>query len=205
MRKLQTAVLGLAVLASTAGMPHRTERYTIDKSHSSIEFSVRHLGVTNVKGQFNSFEGEILIDEADITKSSARITIDAASIDTNHQRRDADLRGEDFFEVEKYPTITFVSTRVQRNGEQLALVGNLTLRDVTKEVTIPFELAGPLQTANGQKRIGAEGSFKIDRFDYGLKWNRMTEAVAVVGADVKITLNVAAVTARPPQAPPAGM
>lgn len=202
MRKLQAGVVALVALATTASAPFQVERFELDKSHSYIGFSVKHLGVTNVRGKFNTFDGEILLDADDITKSTARITIDATSIDTNNERRDNDLRGEGFFEVAKYPKITFVGKRVDKTGDQLALVGDLTIRDVTRQVIIPFELSGPVESASGRKRLGAEGSFTIDRFDYGLQWNRMVEAVAVVAADVRIELGVEAATPRPPQATP---
>lgn len=196
--KIMTAgLLAVTSLALTASSPLAVEEYNLDTSHTQISFVVRHLGVSNVRGKFNKFEGKIHLDESDLSKSSVRVTIDANSVDTDNERRDNHLRSEDFFEVARFPQITFVSKRVQKNGSTYEVVGDLTIRDVTREVTIPFELAGPMKSANGQKRIGAEGSLVVNRFDYGLKWNRMTEAVAVVGPEVRIELNVEAATPRP--------
>lgn len=194
MRLTSSLFLLAASAVLTAASPLGVEKYQVDKSHTSIAFSVRHMMVTNVKGNFRTFDGEILLDEADITKSSANFTIQTASVDTNNERRDNDLRSDNFFNAAQYPTITFTSTRVERAGAQLTLIGDLTIRDVTKEVRIPFELVGPVANSSGRKRIGAEGTLTINRFDFGLKYNRMAEAVAVVGPDVKIELNVEAVT-----------
>lgn len=195
-RVLATAVL-FSTFALSASAPINADRYALDGSHTHIGFSVRHLGISNVKGKFNKFEGEIVLDEADISRSSVRVKIDPASIDTNNDRRDSDLRGEEFFDVAKFPAATFVSKRVEKKGPDLQVTGDLTIRDVTREVVIPFTMSGPLKSANGQKRMGAEGTLVINRFDYGLKWNRMTEAVAVVAPEVRIELSIEAATPRP--------
>ncbi|MGQ0562073.1 MAG: YceI family protein [Gemmatimonadota bacterium] len=190
---MRLSALLAATLMLTAGATPSVEKYDVDKSHTYIGFSVRHMMVTNVKGRFRNFDGEILLDQKDITRSSAHFTIDAASIDTENERRDNHLRSADFLNAAQFPTITFRSRRVQREGEQLSLIGDLTIRAVTREVVIPFELVGPIE-GSGRKRIGAEGMLTIKRFDYGLEYNRFAEAVAVVAPDVKIELNVEAVT-----------
>jgi polyisoprenoid-binding protein YceI len=203
MRLFSSLALFAATAVLTASAPLELEKYQIDKSHTNIGFSVRHMMVTNVKGNFRVFDGEIVLDEKDITKSSANFTIQVASVDTDHERRDNDLRSDNFFNSAQFPTMTFTSTKVEKAGDQLTLVGNLTIRDVTKEVRIPFTLVGPVTSSNGRKRIGAEGTLTINRFDYGLKYNRMAEAVAVVSPEVKIELNVEAATAPPaPAGPP---
>lgn len=171
------------------------QRYEIDTGHSYVGFAVRHLGVATVRGKFARFSGEIMLDENDPTKSSVNVTIDASSIDTSHDRRDNDLRSANFFEVEKYPNITFTSTRIEQTADGLVLVGNLTMRDVTKEVRIPFEVTGPV-VLQGRKRMGAEGTLRVNRFDYGLQWNRLQEAVPVVSDEVRIELNIEANTPR---------
>jgi polyisoprenoid-binding protein YceI len=118
-------------------------------------------------------------------------------VDTDHERRDADLRGEDFFAADRFPTIKFVSKRIEQDGEGVVLVGDLTMRDVTKEVEIPFDLVGPVETGQGQKRIGIEGALTVNRFDWGLKWDRKIESGGlVVAEDVKIELNIEAATPR---------
>lgn len=195
-RPVSLLLLAITAVSVTAAAP-APETYAIDKAHTQIGFAVRHLMVSTVRGTFREFDGAIHFDEADITRSSARFTVNAASIDTGNERRDNHLRSDDFFNAEAFPTIQFTSRRVVRQGQQLSLVGDLTIRDVTKEVVIPFELAGPLKSSNGRKRIGAEGTLTINRFDYGLKYNRMTEAVAVVADEVRIEINVEATTAAP--------
>ena len=196
MKKPITALLALATLTLTASAPLEVERYEFDKSHTNIGFVVRHLAVTNVRGKFNEFDGEIVLDTKDVTKSTVRVRIDAKSVDTDNQRRDDHLRSEDFFEVAKFPNITFVSNRIEKKGDQLIAHGELTIRDVTRQVSIPFELAGPVNVGRGQKKIGAEGMLTVNRFDYGLKWNRMTEAVQVVAPEIRIELQVEAQTPR---------
>jgi polyisoprenoid-binding protein YceI len=196
------ALLPLLLLATAAFNADETrekdpERYVIDRSHTQLTFVVRHMLVTNVRGKFNTFEGEILLDQQDVTKSSVQVTIETASVDTDHERRDADLRGEDFFAADRFPTLKFLSKRIEQDGEGLVLVGDLTMRDVTKEVEIPFDLVGPVETGQGQKRIGIEGALTVNRFDWGLKWDRKIESGGlVVAEDVKIELNIEAATPR---------
>jgi polyisoprenoid-binding protein YceI len=169
------------------------QRYEIDTTHSNVDFVVRHLGVTNVRGQFTRFSGHIVLDEADVTRSTVDVVIDAASVDTRNGRRDDHLRSADFFEVEQFPELRFLGRRVERDGSGHVLVGDLSIRDVTREVRIPFELTGPVPMGEGQRRLGAEGTIRVNRFDYGLRWNRITEAVQVVGDEVRIELSISAV------------
>jgi polyisoprenoid-binding protein YceI len=169
------------------------ERYEIDASHSNVDFVVRHLGVASVRGQFTKFSGHVMVDAADVTRSTVSVTIEAGSVDTRNQRRDDHLRSADFFEAERFPTLTFVGRRVEVEGGEHVLVGDLTIRDVTREVRIPFEMTGPVSMGEGQKRMGAEGTLRVNRFDYGLRWNRITEAVQVVGDEVRIELSISAV------------
>jgi polyisoprenoid-binding protein YceI len=178
---------GLVAQAQTA------QRYEIDVAHSNVDFVVRHLGVTNVRGQFTRFSGYIMLDEADVTRSTVDVVIDATSVDTRNDRRDDHLRSGDFFEVERFPELRFRGRGVERDGSDYVLVGDLTIRDVTREVRIPFELTGPVTLGEGQRRVGAEGAVRVNRFDYGLRWNRITEAVQVVGDEVRIELSISAV------------
>jgi polyisoprenoid-binding protein YceI len=175
------------------------QRFDIDRAHTHVGFIVRHLAVANVRGRFTRFSGHIFLDESDITRSTVEVVIDAASIDTDNGRRDEHLRSDDFFDVERFPTLRFVGRRVERSGDALFLVGDLTIRDVTREVRMPFELTGPVNGGNDQRIIGAEGSLRVNRFDYGLRWNRFTEAVQVVGNEVRIELQIEARTPRPAQ------
>jgi polyisoprenoid-binding protein YceI len=177
--------------------PANPVRFDLDPAHTQVGFTVRHLAVTNVRGRFTRFSGHVMLDEADVTRSTVEVVIDAASIDTDNERRDEHLRSADFFEAERFPNLRFVGRRVERSGDDLFLVGELTIRDVTREVRIPFEVSGPVNGGNGQRVLGAEGSLRINRFDYRLRWNRITEAVQVVGPEVRIDLQISARTPRP--------
>jgi polyisoprenoid-binding protein YceI len=197
MKLARLVFIGIAALMLAASKPLAIERYELDTARTRIGFVVRHLGITNVSGQFNRFEGTIDIDTADITRSAVRVVIDAASIDTGHERRDAHLRSGDFLDAARYPRITFVSKRVVRRAGGLSLVGDLTIRDVTREVVIPFQSNAATGDSHPPKRIVAHGSLVIDRFEYGLKYSKLAEAVAVVAPEVRILLDVEAVGTRP--------
>ena len=190
-----TAVLLLPLLLIGAGTPG-VDRYEIDPNHSRIGFAVRHMGVATVRGEFTDYEGHILIDAQDITRSTATVVIRTASIDTRNERRDNHLRSDDFFNAERFPTITFTGTHVEQNGEELVLVGDLTIRDVTQVVRLPFTLNGPIELG-GRKRLGAEGELLIDRKKFNLLWNNVVEGVSVVSDDVRLEIAVEAATRRP--------
>jgi polyisoprenoid-binding protein YceI len=149
--------------------------------------------VSRVRGQFNNWSGTITGDLNDWESAVVDVTIDASSIDTNHERRDADLRGKDHFEVETFPRITFRSTRIERTGDRLRLTGNLTIRDVTRPVVLEGQLTGTAQE-RGRTRAGFEASTTINRKDFGLVWNRAVEAGGwLIGDEVKIDISVAAI------------
>lgn len=169
--------------------------WNIDAAHSIAEFAVRHMMVSTVKGRFGSLEGVIEGDEAHPTASSVRATIDVASIDTHDEQRDAHLRSDDFFNAEKYPHITFASKRVERvNGDNYRVVGDLTIRDVTKEVALDTEFEGQVRDPYGNVRAGFTATAQIDRTDFGVSFNGVLEAGGViVGDKVKITLHIEAV------------
>ena len=191
----KTAALLIAATLVTGARPYTDPvQYEFDRSHTNIGFVVKHMMVTNVRGQFTDYTGGIFVNEADITRSRVEVTIKAASVDTNNERRDTHLRSADFFEVERFPDIRFVSRRIEKTSSGLVAVGDLTIRDVTREVRIPFEITGPINAGNGRKRIGVEGAITVKRQDFGLNYSRMTEAVQVVGDDVRIELDVSAVT-----------
>ncbi|HEV7897355.1 MAG TPA: YceI family protein [Planosporangium sp.] len=165
-----------------------TGQYTLDPSHTRIGFVARHAMVTKVRGSFNEFEGTANVDGADPSRSSVSVTIKAASIDTRNEQRDAHLRSNDFLDLEKYPEITFVSTGVRRLDEStFQLTGDLTIKDVTRPVTIDFDYEGAAKDPFGNLRIGFEGSVTINRKDYGVTWNAALETGGVLVSD-KITL-----------------
>ena len=162
--------------------------YIIDPAHTRIGFVARHAMVTKVRGAFNEFEGSAVLDGTDFTKSTGQLTIQAASIDTRNEQRDAHLRSNDFLAMEEYPQITFVATDVRQTGPTtLELTGDLTIRGVTNSVTIPFEFEGAATDPFGNQRVGFEGSTVINRKDFGITWNATLETGGVLVSD-KITL-----------------
>ncbi len=162
--------------------------YVIDPGHTRIGFVARHAMVTKVRGSFNEFEGSGVIDGTDFTKSTGQLTIQAASIDTRNEQRDAHLRSNDFLAMEEYPQIIFVATNVRETGATtLELTGDLTIRGVTNSVTIPFQFEGMATDPFGNLRVGFEGSTVINRKDYGITWNAALETGGVLVSD-KITL-----------------
>jgi polyisoprenoid-binding protein YceI len=167
--------------------------WQIDPDHSSFQFKVRHLMVSNVKGDFTKVKGAVTMDDKDISNLNVELTIDAASVNTGHAQRDEHLRASDFFDVAKYPTITFVSKKVVKDGpDRLKVTGDLTIHGVTREVTVNVE--GPTQEIKdprGNFRRGAAGTARINRKDFGLIWNRALETGGVVvGEDVDIFVEI---------------
>jgi polyisoprenoid-binding protein YceI len=174
--------------------------WNIDPEHSNVGFKVRHLMVSNVRGNFEKHSGTVDINDTDITKSKVAVTIDTGSINTNVQKRDAHLRSADFFDVAKYPTMTFVSKKVARAGQdRLKVTGDLSLHGVTREVVLDVE--GPSQESKdpwGNTRRGASASTTINRKDFGLVWNKALETGGVaVGDEVSITLEIEMIKAQP--------
>lgn len=167
--------------------------WNIDPDHSNIGFKVRHLMISNVKGSFDKHTGVVDINDKDITKSNVQVTIDTASINTNVQKRDTHLRSADFFDVAKYPIMTFVSKKVATAGkDKLKVTGDLTLHGITKEVVLDVE--GPTKESKdpyGNIRSGAVASTKINRKDFGLVWNKALETGGVaVGDEITINLEI---------------
>lgn len=174
--------------------PATTRTFTIDKAHSEVGFQVRHL-VTRVRGRFSDFEGTIEYDQADPTRSSVNVSIVAASIDTREEARDTHLRSADFFSADEYKSLTFVSTAIRRTGEdRLDVEGNLTIRGVTKPVTLKATLLGAAKDPWGNERIGFEADVTLNRKDYGLLWNAALETGGfLVGDEVKVSLSIQAI------------
>ncbi|HEV2522194.1 MAG TPA: YceI family protein [Candidatus Acidoferrales bacterium] len=166
-------------------------QWQIDPAHSAAHFSVRHLMISNVRGEFTKLTGSALIDPANLTKSSVEVTIEAASVNTREPQRDDHLRSADFFDVANHSQITFRSKRIASLGpEHYTVTGDLTIRGVTKEIALDVE--GPTPSVKdpwGNIRAGVTGSAKINRKDFGLAWNALTETGGVVvGDEVKITI-----------------
>lgn len=173
-----------------------TTTWKIDPVHTTAEFKVRHMMITNVKGQFTGVTGVLTLDEQDATKSHVETSIDAASINTREADRDTHLKSADFLDVEKFPTLTFSSSRITRTGEdELEVEGDLTIHGVTRKVV--FDVEGPTPPGKdpwGNTRIGWTATTKINRKDFGLNWNAVLETGGIlVGDDVTLTLDVEAV------------
>ncbi len=173
----------------------RTSTWTIDPTHSTVEFAVKHLVVTTVKGRFRTFEGAAHIDEEHPADSHVEVKIDVASVDTNVEARDADLRSDNFFSAEQFPWMTFRSTSLDRLDEQrFRLAGDLTIRDVTMEVVLDGEYEGQVDDPWGNRRAGFTATTQISRGDFGIRWNQALETGGVVvGDNVKITLHIEAI------------
>ncbi|HVX54506.1 YceI family protein [Nocardioides sp.] len=168
--------------------------YTIDPAHTHIGFSARHAMVTTVRGKFNDFSGTAHIDTANPANSTVSLTIKAESIDTGNADRDAHLRSGDFFEDSAHPEITFVSTNVERDGDEWAITGDLTIKGVTKPVTVVFEETGTAKDPFGNTRAGFEGSAAINRSDWGLNFNAALETGGVlVSEKIKLEFDVSAI------------
>jgi polyisoprenoid-binding protein YceI len=174
-----------------------TSTWQIDAAHTDVGFAVKHMMISTVKGRFADLEGTITIDDADPAASSVQVTINAASVDTRQEQRDAHLRSADFFDVEKYPTLTFRSRRVESTGrDRFRIVGDLTIRGVTREIVLEAADEGRGKDPWGNERAGFNAHAVIDRRDFGLTWNAALEAGGIlVGNDIRISLEVEAVKA----------
>ena len=166
-------------------------KWTVDKSHSNVKFTITHMMVSEVDGSFKLFDGTMENTKQDLSDAKINFTVDVASIDTDNERRDGHLKSDDFFNAEKYPAMKFESTGVTPAGEnKFKLAGNLTIRDVTKPVEFDVTYTGSA-AANGTTKIGFKANTSINRFDYNLKWDKATESGGlVVSKEVDITLNV---------------
>ncbi|MFN8093711.1 MAG: YceI family protein [Vicinamibacteria bacterium] len=194
--KTRFAVLAAAV--ALAAPAFAADTYQFDKSHTTVGFSVRHI-VTNVGGKFQDFSGTIQVDKAKPESSSVEFTIQAASINTNEPKRDEHLKSPDFFDVANNPTITFKSTSVKPAGKDaFEVTGNLTMRGVTKQVTLPVTFLGEGKDPWGNEKIGFELSTVLNRKDYGINWNKTLDAGGVLVADeVKVQISVEANKVKP--------
>jgi len=190
---MKRMALLLAALLTMGTASRAQDVYELDKAHMEIGFTISHLVISEVKGRFNDFAGTITLG-ADNTPLAAEAVIQAASIDTAVAKRDEHLRNEDFFHVEKYPTITFVGKKVEREGDRWVMVGDFTMHGVTKEIRLPFTIKGPIKDPWGNTRIGLKAETTLNRKDYGLTWNKVLEAGGLaVGETVNIQIRGEAV------------
>ena len=191
----------MGTLAAVLSLPSGAAgTWQIDPNHSAAQFAVRHLGLSTVRGAFTKVSGTATLDDADITKSTVEVTIDANSVDTRVANRDNDLRSEHFFDVAKYPTITFKSTKVEQVAPgKLKVTGDLTIHGTTKPVVLDVEgPTAPVKDPWGNQRLAATATTQINRQDYGVKFDaKMDNGGLVVGNEVQITLDVELVQAKP--------
>lgn len=189
-------VLTLVMVVNT--LAFGSDVYQVDPQHTDIGFSIRHMVINNVKGSFKEFAGRIEYDGKDPLTVKVGGSIKAASIDTAIAARDEHLRGPDFFDVAKYPEIAFQGERVEKQGDGYTLIGKFTMHGITKEISLPFTISGPIVDPYGKSRIGIEAGTVLNRQDYGINWNKTLDTGGVlVGDDVKIEINAEAVKQEP--------
>ena len=165
--------------------------WALDPTHSEVHFKVKHLVISTVTGTFKTFDGRIETENEDFSNGDIHFSLETNSIDTNQEQRDAHLKSADFFDAEKYPKITFESTSFTKDGDDYTLTGNLTVKDVTKPVTLDVEFGGAATDPYGNEKAGFEIKGKISRKEFGLTWSAVTEAGAiVVGDDIKLDINL---------------
>jgi len=190
--KLGSFLFALMALGGSALASRAADTYNIDPAHSSVGFAVTHMVINTVHGKFKDFTGTVSVEDGQVQNSVA--TIQAKSIETGVDRRDNHLRSADFFDVEKFPTITFKSKRAEKRGSESILIGDFTMHGVTKELALPITLKGPIKDPWGNNRIGLQARAKLNRRDYGLTYNQALETGGLVVSDeIEIEINAEAV------------
>lgn len=184
-------ILAIAAMLLMPAFASAADLYVVDKTHSEVSFRVRHL-VANTPGKFNDYGANIALDPKDLTKSTVEFTIQAASIDTANADRDKHLRGEDFFWVDQHPTLAFKSEKiVKKSKDEFEVTGTLTMRGVSKKITVPVEFGGFMKDPWGNEKAGFTTAFTVNRKDYGINWNKaLDQGGVVLGEDVKISLSL---------------
>lgn len=192
-----TSLLSLLFLTATAAFAG--ENFVIDRSHSSTAFKVRHL-IARTSGRFTDFSGTVNLDKAKMVNSTVEFTINAASIDTDNESRDKHLRSADFFDVEKFPTITFKSKSIRQvSKDKFQVTGDFTMKGVTKTIVLPVDFTGIVRDPGGNERAGFSTSFTLNRKDYGIVWNRsLDEGGVLLGDDVDVTIDLETVKKKEP-------
>ena len=167
--------------------------YTIDKVHTTLGFAVKHLMVSMVRGEFTDYSGEINFDKENLKNFSSEVVIQAQSINTRNDDRDKHLRGADFFDAAQFPTITFKGKKLLQSGKNYTIVGDLTMKAVTKTISIPVSIAGPIKSPMGDEVIGISGEATINRQDFGVSWNKtMDQGGLMIDDHVKLVIEIEA-------------
>ncbi|PID78617.1 polyisoprenoid-binding protein [bacterium DOLZORAL124_64_63] len=191
MRTFKTWPMMLTLLTLLLAIPAIAATYDIDTSHSAVEFKIKHLAISNVKGTFDSFEGTFSYVSGQPDQWQVNATIDVASVDTGNAKRDDHLKNEDFFNVAQHPTIVFKSTGVKMDGDEGKLMGDLTMHGKTLPVTLDLELNGEITDPWGNQRVGFTATGKIDRREWDLTYGRVMEGGGLmIGNDVKLTIEI---------------
>ena len=197
LKHISVSVAAALILGSFA---YAADTYTIDPAHTRVGFAARHFGINTVKGRFKEFTGKLMMDGEALKEATA--TIQVQSIDTGVEQRDDHLRTPDFFDAKTYPTITFKTKRVEPTSDGVVMIADFTMRGVTKELRLPVTLSKPIKDPWGGTRVGLETKTKLNRKDYGIKYNDVLESgVAAVGDEIEIEINAEAIKDKPGTAP----
>jgi polyisoprenoid-binding protein YceI len=184
-------IFAFAVIMSSSASFAQPKTWKTDSAHSAVKFNVTHLVISEVEGNFTSFTGNIISENADFTDAKIDFSVDVNSINTDNEMRDGHLKSDDFFNAEKFPTMTFKSVSMKKiKGSKYELTGDLTIRNTTKRVTFDVNHGGVIKDGYGNIKAGFKAKTSINRFDYGLNWNMLTEGVATVSDEVEIILNL---------------
>jgi polyisoprenoid-binding protein YceI len=190
---------GFIFLVGAISHAAEPQNYKVDSKDSSVSFSVKHIVVSEVRGRFKQFSGTIKFDEANLPNSSVAFTVETASVDTGNERRDSDLRGPMFLEVTKYPEMSFVSRRIEKNGHDYVLIGNLNLHGTAREIRVPFVYNGKVKDTMGKWRIAFSATFTINRQEWGINYNKVLDNGGLVaGNEVTVQLDVVAAEQQQP-------
>ena len=192
MRKIMIATALLVAGIFVTNMSKGQQTWTVDKAHSSVNFTIQHLVISEVDGTFTDFDGKMVSPSVDFSNAKIDFTVNVASVNTDNENRDAHLKADDFFNAEKFPKMTFTGVSFKKiNEKKYELTGDLTIRDVTKRVKFDVHYGGTVKDPWGNTKAGFKATTTINRFDYNLKWNSVTEmGGAVAGSDVSITVKV---------------
>lgn len=198
MKRLHRIIISVMIGAFVlTGRVQAQEKFVVDPAHTHIGFSVTHMVITKVHGKFDEYEAVFYLDRENIANSRAEARIKVTSINTENQKRDDHLRSKDFFDAEKYPEITFRTTRIEKTDDGYVAIGPLTIKGVTREIRLPFVLNGPITDPWGNERFGIEAEVKINRQDFGIKWNKtMDNGGLVVGNTVTLRIHAEFIKAK---------
>lgn len=190
-------ITAISLVFTSTAYAQQTGTYDIDPMHSKVGFEIPHLVISTVDGKFTEFSGTIDLNAKDFNKSKVKASINVNSIDTGVKKRDDHLRSQDFFEVAKYPSMKFISQKISGDQKKFKMTGDLTIKGTTKKVTFDGKYLGTVKDGYGNLKTAFKAETKVDRKDFGLKWNSMVEAGPVVGDEVKISLTIQAAKPQP--------